>query len=64
MVEAFLIFSAFFIGLATGVVITKGITININQTPTFTEDEYNDSVGTDDPETRQYSEQTGGIHKF
>jgi hypothetical protein len=42
----------------------KGITININQTPTFTEDEYNYSIGTNDPETRQYSEESNGVHKF
>jgi hypothetical protein len=64
MVDLILLVLTCLVFFIAGNLYNKGITININQTPTFTADEYNHSIGTDDPETRQYSEESNGVHKF
>jgi hypothetical protein len=64
MVEILLGILVCLVFFIAGNLYNKGITININNTPTFNDDEYNHSIGTDDPETRQYSEESNGVHKF
>lgn len=44
--------------------LSKGINININHTPSFDEEEYNKSPDVQDPEVKQYLDENHGQVKF